>query len=124
MIQYNRSVSNSSTSSYVLLVSQEAFEIMKSEMDPMELAVAESLLETSSFMGHKCLCAQWSTGNYSTFEYMDTSPIFERAKEIAKERGEEFDEESTELWDGMDFDDVFRKNEKYKDHVFFTSEEF
>lgn len=80
-------VSNSSSSSYLVIIPKEKRAEVESKMDPVALAVIERIgwQEIENFMGQELLKMEWVTGNYAWPEiYSDN--MFDRIKELCEER--------------------------------------
>lgn len=93
-------VSNSSSSSFVALMSKEKYDELISKMDdPLHRAVVEELSSETTFMGKECVKYSYMSGNYSYLEYMSEADIFERAAELAEEMGVDFCAEDRKLWE-------------------------
>ncbi len=120
-------VSNSSSSSFVALFPADKFEEMKAELSPVELATVEEVgFDKKTFNGIECVVFGYTSGNYSTVEYLDRKSISARAAEIAKERGVELseDEDSEEVICEATYSLQTLIRKLPKDTVFTHSEDF
>jgi hypothetical protein len=79
-------VSNSSSSSFVLVVKKDAFDEWRSKSDPIIQAIADTIMRKKSVLGHECMLYETCSGDYC-FENVSISDIIEKAKEMAKEQG-------------------------------------
>jgi hypothetical protein len=65
-------VSNSSTSSYIIITTKEKYDTTLSRCHPYVKAVMEALEPTESKLGKESIVViSYNSGNQSTFEYLD-----------------------------------------------------
>ena len=120
----NGFVSNSSSSSFLILLTKEAYDEVISGVGPLTQAVVEQLSGKASFLGTECVSYNHTDGNYDDFEWLHKSECVERAKEIAEETGKEFDEDDVS-WCGWEIlNDFESKAKEMKDRVFTHSIDF
>jgi hypothetical protein len=82
-------VSNSSSSSFVALLSAKDFEAIKDSLSILDAAVVSAVgVEQKQFLGNDCVSFGYISGNYSTLENMGNDEIMDHAQKIANERGE------------------------------------
>ena len=103
----NGFVSNSSSSSFVALLSAKDFKTIEDSLDILDAAVVCAVgVEQKHFLGNDCVSFGYVSGNYSTLEYTSDNEIMEHARRIATERGEELQDDieeriSEEKWDSL-----------------------
>jgi hypothetical protein len=71
-------VSNSSSSSYLLIVPKEAHEQVCSTFDEKEIEVLDYVSKSVMVLGQEAVCLAWSSGNMSSFDinqFGDTDPF-------------------------------------------------
>jgi len=74
-------VSNSSSSSYVLLTTKENYERALKEAHPYEAAVAEAIAKEVKFLGKDLVqLSEWSSPGGSMWDYMDDEIDFDGDK--------------------------------------------
>lgn len=78
----NGFVSNSSSSSFVLVVRKDAFDKVKMKEDPLIQAILEAVMTSEVVLGHECMIYDDCSSEY-WFDNIDIDGIINRAKEIA-----------------------------------------
>lgn len=76
-------VSNSSSSSFVLVVTKEAFDEATTGVDPIYQAMLEAVMSKDTVFGHECMVYDDCSSEY-WWESMDYGSVITRAKEIAR----------------------------------------
>ena len=95
-------VSNSSSSSFMAILTKEDYEAVLSRLTAVEAAIAEQAeISTQKFMGQDCVVHYHVSGNYSTLEDVSSTAVADRAREIAAARGGNLDEVEEELNDNF-----------------------
>jgi hypothetical protein len=61
-------VSNSSSSSFVLVVKKEAYDLAAAEFDSTQLRFCEEFFDESNVLGHPCMVVSGETGNYRFYQ--------------------------------------------------------
>lgn len=117
-------VSNSSSSSFIVLITKEAYDEIIKDIDPFAQAVVEQLSGKTQFLGTECVSYNHTSGNYTDFEWLSKDKCIKRAKEIAKETGKEFYEEDIEWCDWEILCDFEEKVGNVKDKAFTHSIDF
>lgn len=77
-------VSNSSTSSFILITTKENFDKCYNELNDVEKKIVDFVTDEAKFLDTDCRTIEYIQGNYSTFEYDDpelTSEDFEKIEE-------------------------------------------
>jgi len=64
-------VSNSSTSSYILIVPIDLHEKLTETMGDYEKRVIGYIAEVDTILGQECMVLSWFSGNVDTFDYAD-----------------------------------------------------
>lgn len=87
----NGFVSNSSSSSFVLFASKEAFDLAQKDLtDNQKKAIAPFISSTDKFLGRDMLCYRYTSGDYGDEEF---------ARDVVKE----FTEDEAEIEDLCEF---------------------
>ena len=76
-------VSNSSSSSFVLVVKKELYDTVMSGLDPLHQAIMEATMRPDNVLWHECMVYENCSSDY-WFDDIDIPQVIERAKEIAK----------------------------------------
>ncbi|MHA2280201.1 MAG: hypothetical protein ACXAC5_04940 [Promethearchaeota archaeon] len=79
-------VSNSSSSSFILAIRQDAFDEWRTQADPIDQAMAEATMIKDKIFDHECRIYEYASSDY-WFDNINVGEIIDRAKEIAKEQG-------------------------------------
>lgn len=123
-------VSNSSSSSFLVLMKENDYKQMVASFVPLSAAVMDFLAKDEMFCGEKHVKISYVEGNYSWAEDVDTDALLEMAKAIAKERSVELGFEEEEylddaydlIYDGTS--DLEKYAKKLKDKAFVHSDYF
>ena len=78
-------VSNSSSSSFVLIVKKDAYKDWKSKNDPIIQALADTVMREANVLGSECMLYETCSSDY-WFEDVSISNIIEKAEQLAKEQ--------------------------------------
>ena len=104
----NGFVSNSSSSSFLVVMSAKDYQNILNDLNPLEVAIVEQAdSKRGSIGGQDLVMHSHITGNYSTLEGINNSYIIERAKEIADERGVRLEDLFVEYSDHENESDFF-----------------
>ena len=122
-------VSNSSSSSFVAFLPEEDFKTIQDSLSILDAAVVSSVgINRQKFLDKECISFGYTSGNYSTLEYIDDDVILEHAAKIAEERGESLPEDFTEEISEGKWDSLYTCRDKInslpKGKVFTHSEDF
>jgi len=101
----NGFVSNSSSSSYIVIADKKATDEIKNNLDPIELAILDVLYESSKILGIDCYSFSWMDGEAGEYMSDVADNVMERAKEIYEEKGLEWDGDDffyDNFWDALD----------------------
>lgn len=116
-------VSNSSSSSFLILLTKEAYDEVISGVDPLAQAVVEQLSRKTKFLGTECVAYSRMSGNHDDFDWLVEKECVKRAKELAGLTGKEFDEDDID-WHGEIVEDFESRAKEMQDRVFTNSEDF
>jgi len=75
-------VSNSSSSSFVLLVEKEAYDLAVANEDPITKAILEAVMGKDTVLGRECMTYGDCSSDY-WWDEVNVNEVVERAKEIA-----------------------------------------
>ena len=117
----NGFVSNSSSSSFVMLMSKDVYDGLLEDLNPLEQAIVDHFSSNTRFLETDCIVYQHTSGNYSNFEYISQEECIQKAKEISEATGKEFDESDWSEDILYEFESSARK---IRDKIFMHSEEF
>ena len=74
-------VSNSSSSSYIVLLTKEKFDGILETLTDFQKKVINLLAVPAHCFGQDMVLTEWTSGNYDTFEGIDTEKLFEGSDE-------------------------------------------
>jgi hypothetical protein len=110
-------VTNSSSTSYTIIIEKEYFDEVLTKVHPYVKALFKALAEdaevTNAF-GRKVITLQWMSGNDNTLEYLEVDYDMEQE---ADEDDDEWEDGSPNFYEGPD---KFIKELKDKDRFFMT----
>ena len=78
-------VSNSSSSSFVLIIKKDAYSEWRSQSDPIVQAAADAVMESYNIFGNECMLYEYASNDY-WFDHISIDEIVKKAKEMAKEQ--------------------------------------
>lgn len=94
-------VSNSSSSSFVMVVAKKAYDEVVAGLDPLDQAILEFVMEQGNVLGQKCMIYGDCSSDY-WWDNININDIVNRAKEIAGDKPVMSDANS----DDIDDDDL------------------
>lgn len=119
----NGFVSNSSSSSFLVLIVKDEYDSIINTVNPLTQAVVEQLSNSASFLGTECVAYNhMSGGSYCDFEWLSETECRKRAEEISKETGREYNEDDLEFWQSVE--EFEEKIDQKSDKVFTNSLDF
>jgi len=114
-------VSNSSSSSFLAILSKEDYDKIVKSLGPVGQAVLEQTHpQKKEFAGQECVLHYHITGNYSTFEYMDGNAVIDRAHELASEQNVLLSDEYDDDEQCVDFlwEDLYEILSKFENQIY------
>lgn len=81
-------VSNSSSSSFVMVVVKEEFDKVRDSVDPVIQVMMDYTMKPETVLGQDCMVykSMYNAGGYGTFEDVDQYEIINKARELANQR--------------------------------------
>lgn len=84
----NGFVSNSSSSSFVLVITKDEYDKIRNEKEPLDQAIMNAVMYSSKVLGTDCMVYENFSdhGGCGPFNEFDCSEVVEAAKKLAKEQ--------------------------------------
>jgi len=82
----NGFVSNSSSSSFVLVVRKNEYDKVKNACDPLYQIVMDAVMSPTNIFGNECMEFSSNSGDYQ-YDYIDLDEMVEKVKALAIKQG-------------------------------------